>query len=76
MGQGDCSPSALECGDDAAAYALGALEGDERERFERHLESCVVCSDELAVFQQVVELLLISVPERRASRGLRRRLMA
>ncbi|MGB9184130.1 MAG: zf-HC2 domain-containing protein [Solirubrobacteraceae bacterium] len=76
MGQGDYSPSPLDCGDDVAAYALGALEDHERERFEHHLESCAVCSDELAAFEQAVALLLISAPQRPASQGLRRRLMA
>jgi anti-sigma factor RsiW len=76
MGQGDYSPSALDCGDDVAAYALGALEDHERERFERHLESCAVCSDELAAFEQAVDPLLIGAPEQPASQGLRRRLLA
>lgn len=76
MGQGDSSPSALDCGDHVAAHALGALEDHERDRFECHLESCAVCSDELAAFAQVVDLLVISAPERPASSALRRRLMA
>ncbi|MGH2870181.1 MAG: anti-sigma factor domain-containing protein [Solirubrobacteraceae bacterium] len=77
MGHGDPpSLTSRECGDDVVAYVLGALEGDELARFEHHLQSCVVCPDELAAFQQVVDLLPVSVPERRAPRGLRRRLLA
>ncbi|MGI9185762.1 MAG: anti-sigma factor domain-containing protein [Solirubrobacteraceae bacterium] len=76
MGQGDSNPSARECGDDVAAYALGALKGDELARFERHLESCIVCPDELAAFQQVVDLLPISIPEQPAPKALRRRVLA
>ena len=65
MVRGDSSLSAGECGDDVAAYVLGALEGDELARFEHHLESGVVCLDELTAFQQV-DLLSIGVPERPA----------
>ena len=66
MGRGDSSPSAGECGDNVAAYVLGALEGGDLAAFEHHFESCVVCPDELAAFQQVVDLLSIGVPERPA----------
>ncbi len=76
MNQDDYIPGARDCGDDVAAYALGSLEDHERQRFERHLESCAVCSDELEAFEQVAALLRISAPERRASQRLRRRLMA
>jgi anti-sigma factor RsiW len=59
MDRGD--GSARECRDQVAAYALGALEEAERKRFMRHLASCIVCHDELAAFQQVVDLLPICV---------------
>ena len=32
-----------DCGADAAAYVLGALEPAEAEAFRRHMTSCVVC---------------------------------
>ncbi len=43
-------PTSGHCGDDVAAYALGALEPAEAEAFVRHLESCAVCRDELDAF--------------------------
>lgn len=36
-----------------AAYALDALEGDERDRYEIHLASCVPCREELEGFWRV-----------------------
>lgn len=64
-----------ECGDDVAAYALGALEPAEVEAFERHLQSCAVCRDELAAFEQTVDFLPLSAPAHRASPALRQRVM-
>jgi Anti-sigma-K factor rskA len=61
-----------ECGGNVAGYALGALEPAEAEVFSDHVEACVVCRDELASFQQVVDLLPMSVTRRRAPKGLRR----
>ena len=37
-----------------AAYALDALDDDERERFERHLEDCDECSEQLALLREPV----------------------
>lgn len=34
----------------AGAHALDALEGEERERFERHLQTCHSCAQEVAAF--------------------------
>jgi anti-sigma-K factor RskA len=64
-----------DCGADAAAYALGALEPDEAERFKAHLEDCVICRDELSAFQQVAGALPMAAPQYRAPRGLRRRVL-
>ncbi|MGI8711851.1 MAG: anti-sigma factor domain-containing protein [Solirubrobacteraceae bacterium] len=64
-----------ECGGDVAAYALGALETAEQERFGLHLETCVVCRDELGAFQQVVDVLPMSAPPYPAPASLRRSLM-
>lgn len=41
----------------AAAYALGALDPEERADFEAHLASCSSCSAEIAEFRGVVESL-------------------
>lgn len=61
-----------DCGGDAAAYALGALEPAEAEAFERHLEGCTVCRDELAAFEQVVQALPMASPQHPAPKRLRR----
>jgi anti-sigma-K factor RskA len=63
------------CGDDVAAYALGALDEVEAEVFRRHLDTCAICRDELAAFGQVVDLLPASVAPQGASPALRRRTM-
>jgi anti-sigma-K factor RskA len=40
-----------------AAYALDALDDDERERFERHLDECEECSEQLALLREPVAAL-------------------
>jgi anti-sigma-K factor RskA len=40
-----------------AAYALDALDDDERERFERHLPDCEECSEQLALLREPVAAL-------------------
>ena len=40
-----------------AAYALDALDDDERERFERHLADCTECSEQLAMLREPVAAL-------------------
>ena len=40
-----------------AAYALDALDDDERERFERHLADCEDCSEQLALLREPVAAL-------------------
>jgi anti-sigma factor RsiW len=64
-----------ECGEDVAAYALGALGDAEARTFRAHLETCTVCQDELAAFEQVINVLPTSAPAYHASRRLRRRVM-
>lgn len=67
--------SSHDCGADAAAYVLGALEPDETREFRRHLESCAVCRDEVLVLQQVADALPMAAPQHAAPRGLRRRVL-
>lgn len=67
---------AHDCGLDAAAYVLGALEPAEAERFERHLQGCVVCQAEVASLQEAADALPLAVPAQRASSQLRQRVMA
>jgi hypothetical protein len=64
-----------ECGADVAAYALGALDEAEAEAFRRHLETCTVCREELASFQQVVDELPLAAPRHRAPAAVRRKVM-
>jgi anti-sigma-K factor RskA len=64
-----------DCAGDAAAYVLGALEPAEAKDFERHLEGCAVCRDELAAFEQVVHALPMAAPQHPVPTRLRRRLL-
>ncbi len=64
-----------DCGGDAAAYVLGALELDEAEAFRRHLEQCTVCRDELEAFTGVVQALPMAAPQVSPPKSLRRRVL-
>jgi anti-sigma-K factor RskA len=64
------------CGDDVAAYALGALEPDEAEAFRRHLADCPECRQELAGFEQVTEGLPPASAQYEVPRSLRKRVMS
>ena len=68
-------PGKHDCGVDAAAYVLGALEPDEAAAFSRHLATCVVCRDEVAAFQHTANALAMTPPQHAAPRGLKRRVM-
>jgi anti-sigma-K factor RskA len=63
-------------GGDAAAYVLGALDPVEVETFEHHLEGCDLCRDEVTVLEQVATALPMGVPQYRAPKSLRRRVLA
>jgi len=43
--------------DDAAAYAVGALDADERGAFEAHLAGCAECASEVRAHREVATLL-------------------
>lgn len=64
-----------DCGADAAAFVLGALEPSEAQAFRAHMASCVVCRDEVASFQQVADVLPMAAPQYEAPRVLRRRVL-
>jgi anti-sigma factor RsiW len=64
-----------DCGGDVAAYVLGALEPEEAEAFRRHLETCVVCRDEVNAFRQVTDALSMAAPQYPPPRSLRRRVI-
>jgi anti-sigma-K factor RskA len=65
-----------DCGADAAAYVLGALEPVEAEAFREHLATCVVCRDEVSAFGAVAEVLPLAAPAQPVPRALKRRVMA
>jgi hypothetical protein len=65
-----------ECGADAAAYVLGALETTEVEAFRAHLATCVICRDEVASFQEVADQLPLTAPVHPVTGALKRRVMA
>jgi anti-sigma-K factor RskA len=65
-----------ECGADAAAYVLGALETNEVEAFRAHLATCVICRDEVASFQEVADQLPLTAPVQPVPGALKRRVMA
>lgn len=65
-----------DCGADVAAYSLHALDPDEAVTFERHLEQCTICRDELIAFRSVVDTLPMTVPAVAAPRKLKRHVMA
>ena len=65
-----------DCGADAGAYVLGALESDEAEAFRGHMAECVVCSDEVATLQAVTGALPMAAPQRRPATALKRRALS
>lgn len=63
------------CGEDAAAYALGALEPSELEAFRRHLRDCAACQQDVAEFEQITGRLPDTSVRYEAPKDLRRRVM-
>jgi anti-sigma-K factor RskA len=58
-----------------AAYALDALDDDERERFERHLEECAECSEQLALLREPVAALAYAAEGPAPQEALRGRII-
>ncbi len=69
-------PESHDCGTDAAAYVLGALEPAEAARFRRHLEMCAICQAEVGSLEELAAELPLTAPHHVAPEGLRRRVMA
>src|SRR5947209_19167082 len=65
-----------DCGADAAAYVLGALEPAEASAFRAHLATCAICRDEVSAFGAVVDALPLGAPPHTPPRALKRRVMA
>jgi len=64
------------CPANAAPYVLGALTETEQRAFAAHLQSCVVCREEVAELQLVVDALPSAAPQRTAPEQLRHKVMA
>ena len=64
-----------QCGEDAAAYVLGALEPAEAEAFRRHLADCPACQKEVAELEQVTGSLADEPARYEVPRELRRRVL-
>lgn len=61
--------------EDAAAYALGALEPAEADAFRRHLTECAACRQEVAAYEQITGALPPAGAHHEVPRALRRRVM-
>jgi Anti-sigma-K factor rskA len=64
------------CGSNAAPYVLGALTEQEHRDFAGHLESCVVCREEVADLQVVADALPAAAPQLEAPSPLRAKVLA
>ncbi len=62
-------------GEDAAAYALGALDSAEAEAFRAHLADCAACQREVAEFEQTTGALPESATQYQVPKDLRRRVL-
>lgn len=61
--------------DEVAAYALGALDGDEAAAFEEHLDGCAHCQAELRWLAPAVDALPASVEQLAPPPSLRKRIL-
>ncbi len=61
--------------DSAAAYALDALDGDERSKFQDHLAECAVCQREVEELRATAGSLAFAAPEVRPDPALRQRIL-
>jgi anti-sigma-K factor RskA len=64
-----------ECGENTAAYVLGALTPSEAEAFRRHVADCAACRAEVASFEQITAALPDAGEQAEVPRELRRRVM-
>jgi anti-sigma-K factor RskA len=56
-------------------YALGALEGDEKQTLEAHLAGCAACAEKLAQGRGRIALLALAAPAMQPSARVKERLM-
>jgi anti-sigma-K factor RskA len=69
-------PDERHSSDNAGAYVLGALEAAEAEAFRTHLATCALCRDEVSAFQEVADLLALTVLPQPVPPALKQRVMA
>jgi anti-sigma-K factor RskA len=62
--------------EDFDLYALGALEGEEKQAIESHISACAVCARKLAEAQGRISLLALASPQTNPSPAVKERLMA
>jgi hypothetical protein len=62
--------------DDAGAWVLGALPGDEQERFAAHLGGCEICRREVAELQMVADTLPLAAVQVAPPPELKERIMS
>jgi anti-sigma-K factor RskA len=60
---------------EAAAYALGALDGPELRQFEEHLADCGQCRGQLAMMERAVQALPAAAPAKAPPPELKQRVM-
>lgn len=66
----------VNCGEDVAAYALGALEPEHARAFKRHLDECELCTADLAALAPAVAALPASAEQVEPPPDLKKRIMA
>lgn len=76
MSTGRSMSGTHDCGAEAAAYVLGALDPTEAQQFSTHLEECAVCREEVASLEQVVRVLPMAAPQQPVPKQLRRRVLS
>jgi anti-sigma-K factor RskA len=62
--------------EDFDLYALGALEGEEKQAIESHVADCAACSRKLAEAQGRIAMLALGAPRVEPSQSVRERLMS
>ncbi|AIQ49971.1 hypothetical protein R70723_31890 [Paenibacillus sp. FSL R7-0273] len=60
----------------AELYALGALQDDEMERFEVHLQDCPECEKLVKEYRQVIELLPLASEPAEPPSGMKKRILS
>ncbi len=76
MSESPLSGERAGCGSNAAPYVLGALTEQEHRDFVTHLESCVVCREEVADLQVIADALPGVAPQLQAPPSLRANVLA